>query len=79
MTTAEEAIENLQRQLAAAREDLKDAEERTAIAIEALKDVEDAVGSEVVKTARQLLEAEPSARNAALALEQIGASESGNK
>ena len=35
MTTAE-AIENLQRQLAAAREDLKDAEERTAIAIEAL-------------------------------------------
>ena len=33
----EKAIENLQRQLAAAREGLKVAEERTAIAIEALK------------------------------------------
>ena len=46
----------------------------TAIAIKLLKDVEDAVGSAVVKTARQLLE-----ENAALALEHIGAHDVGNQ
>ena len=50
-----------------------------AIATNALKDAEEAIGSKAVQKARQLLEAEPSPRNAALALEQIGAHDDGKQ
>ena len=46
----------------------QEAAEYTTIATKALKDAEEAAGSKAVQKARQLLEAEPSPRNAALAL-----------
>ena len=46
----------------------QEAAEYTTIATNALKDAEEATGSKAVQKARQLLEAEPSPRNAALAL-----------
>ena len=57
----------------------QEAAEYTTIATKALKDAEEATGSKVVQKARQLLGAEPSPRNAALALEQIGAHDVGNQ
>ena len=44
-----------------------------------MKDAEEATCNKAVQKARQLLEAEPSPRNAALALEHIGAHDVGNQ
>ena len=46
----------------------QEAAEYTTIATNALKDAEEATGNKAVQKARQLLEAGPSPRNAALAL-----------
>ena len=72
LAAAEQRIQQLQA-LTPFGEDFKmlaqqEAAEYTTIATNALKDAEEATGSKAVQKARQLLEAEPSPRNAALAL-----------
>ena len=72
LAAAEQRIQQLQA-LTPFGEDFKmlaqqEAAEYTTIATKALKDAEEATGSKAVQKARQLLEAGPSPRNAALAL-----------
>ena len=72
LAAAEQRIQQLQA-LTPFGEDFKmlaqqEAAEYTTIATNALKDAEEATGSKAVQKSRQLLEAGPSPRNAALAL-----------